>query len=231
MRVIFVLDIFNGMTVHAVRGEREKYAPIGGYSKLLCSSDPVQIVRHIRPRETYIADLNLIRGIGKDNLGRVRKISALSRTMLDCGARAMGDVERARKSANSVVLGTETASLDLVKSAAEVYDNITVSIDTKNGKTVTADKKLGYEPLKTLGKMNGFALRGVILLFMEKVGACSGVDAAFLEKAVKISKHKILVGGGIRSMEDVELLEKMGIDGVLVSTAVHDGAIPLGKLR
>ena len=231
MRVIFVLDIFDRIAVHAVRGEREKYAPIGGYSKLLRTSDPVHIVKYIKPKEIYIADLNLIRSIGKGNLAPVKQISAVSRTMLDCGARTMADVKKAQKVADSVVLGTETASLGLIKSAANLYNNITVSIDTKNGKTMAADEKLILEPLGELRKMNDFALEGVILLFMEQVGTCSGIDMPLLGKAVKISKHKILVGGGIRSMEDVELLEKIGVDGVLVSTAVHDGAIPLENLR
>jgi phosphoribosylformimino-5-aminoimidazole carboxamide ribotide isomerase len=41
MEIIPVMDILNGIVVHAVRGEREKYKPIK--SILSASPDPVEI--------------------------------------------------------------------------------------------------------------------------------------------------------------------------------------------
>ncbi len=67
MRCIFVLDIFNGAVVHAVRGEREHYQPIDGYSHVVTTSDPLRVLEEIRPREVYVADLNRLTGRG-DNL-------------------------------------------------------------------------------------------------------------------------------------------------------------------
>lgn len=231
MRMIFVLDIFDGVAVHAVRGERERYAPVGGYSRLLRASDPVRIVEYIKPREVYVADLNLIRGIGKNNLSAVKRISSIARTMLDAGVGTMAGVNRAQKAANSVILGTETAPLGLIKNASELYDNIIASIDTKNGKMAALDEKLCIPPLEAVKKMNEFPLGDLIILFMERVGARSGVDVRFLKKAVGVSRHGIIAGGGVRGMEDIEALGSIGVEGVLVSTAVHDGAVPPGKLR
>jgi len=42
-RIIFVLDILNGTTVHAVRGERSKYKPVTG-SRVCDSSSPLDII-------------------------------------------------------------------------------------------------------------------------------------------------------------------------------------------
>jgi phosphoribosylformimino-5-aminoimidazole carboxamide ribotide isomerase len=41
----------------------------------------------------------------------------------------------------------------------------------------------------------------------------------------------VLVGGGIKGMEDLEVLERIGISGALVATAVHSGKIPVHLIR
>jgi len=65
VRCIFVLDILNGAVVHAVRGERNLYEPIAGYSKIVSSSEPLDILHELRPQEVYIADLNQLMGGAK----------------------------------------------------------------------------------------------------------------------------------------------------------------------
>jgi phosphoribosylformimino-5-aminoimidazole carboxamide ribotide isomerase len=69
-------------------------------------------------------------------------------------------------------------------------------------------------------------IRDVIVLELDKVGTKSGIDFDFLSHAVEVSNHNILCGGGVRNCEDVYELEKAGVKGALVATAVHDGSIP-----
>ena len=61
-RCVFVLDLFNGSAVHAVRGEREKYQPIGAKSRVVETSDPISILDELKPKEVYVADLDRITG-------------------------------------------------------------------------------------------------------------------------------------------------------------------------
>src|SRR5262245_25823594 len=66
MRVIPVLDLKGGQAVHAVRGQRQTYAPVE--TVLATSADPVVLgrafVERLGARECYVADLDAITGAG-----------------------------------------------------------------------------------------------------------------------------------------------------------------------
>jgi phosphoribosylformimino-5-aminoimidazole carboxamide ribotide isomerase len=84
MRCILACDLMGGIVVRGVRGERDRYRPISEYSQLVATPDPVDVIRTIRPRETYIADLDRITGRG-DSLQIIAGLSKLTRTMADAG--------------------------------------------------------------------------------------------------------------------------------------------------
>ncbi len=229
MRCIFVVDIFNGTVVHAVRGERKSYRPIDRYSKVVSSSDPLEVVRTVQPKEIYIADLNRIMGSG-ENLGVIKKISVLSRTMADAGVSRLGDMDRLPGSMVPV-LGTETASLQLIKDAAFKRE-IVVSVDLLGHKVLARDLELSaLHPLDLLRSLSGIPLSAVILLELDRVGTSSGLDVEFLKAASSASDHPLILGGGVKGVDDLQLLEEIGFRGALVATAVHNGKIPVEVIR
>ncbi|HIH43713.1 MAG TPA: phosphoribosylformimino-5-aminoimidazole carboxamide ribotide isomerase [Candidatus Methanoperedenaceae archaeon] len=224
-RIIFVMDVFNGIVVHAVRGERASYTPV---KSMVCSThDPLDMIGWIKPGEVYMADLNRLRGMG-DNFQVIRKVSGLCRTMADTGIRNMGDVERTLSVSQVAVLGTETASIDLIgEAAARFPGRITASIDIKDGQML--NREMTAEEIAEI--FNGFALNDIIVLDLSRVGTGIGVNFELLRRIVGISDHSILAGGGVRGMEDIRLLENTRVAGALVATAVHNGAIPVEMLR
>ncbi|MFZ3148283.1 MAG: HisA/HisF-related TIM barrel protein [Methanothrix sp.] len=229
MRCIFVLDILNGAVVHAVRGERSRYEPIAGFSKIVSTSEPLGILQEIRPREVYVADLNLLTGRG-DNLAAIKNISDRTKAMADTGISRAGDLDRLPASV-SPVLGTETSSLQLIKEAA-IERRIVVSIDMMKRKVLASDPELaGQTPLQLLQKLNGLKLESVILLELDKVGTSAGLDKQFLEAAAEASKHPLILGGGVEGEEDLKTLEEMGFSGALLATALHNGRIPVERVR
>ena len=229
MRCIFVLDIFNGAVVHAVRGNRNRYEPIERYSSVVATSDPLQILREIRPKEVYVADLNLLMSKG-DNLAAIKEISTQTKTMADTGVSNLSDLDRLPKGA-SPILGTETASFRLIEKAAS-QRKIVASIDLKSRKVLTRDPMLVEEsPLAILRLLNGLPLEAVILLELDRVGTSCGLDEGFLEKAVATSHHPLILGGGVKDLEDLKVLDGLGFSGALVATAVHNGSIPAEMLR
>jgi phosphoribosylformimino-5-aminoimidazole carboxamide ribotide isomerase len=225
VRCIFVLDILNGTVVHAVRGERNLYEPIAGYSKIVSSSEPLDILHALRPQEVYIADLNLLTGNG-ENLAIIKEISGMAKTMADTGISKATDLDRLPASV-CPILGTETAPFKLMEELAPLR-NIVISLDMKNQKVLARDALLEAEtPLQVLNKLNRLPLEGVILLELNRIGTSSGLDKAFLEKALDISKHPLILGGGVKDKEDLRALEEMGFSGALVATAVHNGCVPV----
>ena len=225
MRCIFVLDILNGAVVHAVRGERNLYEPIAGYSKIVSSSGPLDILHELRPREVYIADLNQLIGQG-ENLAIIKEISAMAKTMADTGISKATDLDRLPESVCPII-GTETAPFQLMEELAP-QRNIIVSLDMMNRKVLASEALLANEtPLQALQLLNHLPLDGVILLELNRVGTSSGLDKAFLEKAIAISEHPLILGGGVKDEKDLQALDEMGFSGALVATAVHNGSVPV----
>ena len=234
MRCIFVLDILNGAVVHALRGERKSYRPITEFSRVVTTSEPLGVLRKLRPREVYVADLNLITGNG-DNLAAIGEISRMAKAMVDIGIFRRSDLDRLPPEVTAV-LGTETASLSLIEEAAAELirrgGRAVVSIDMKKGRLLTSDPGLaGREPISLLKSLNLLDLEAVLLLDLERVGASTGLDTVFLKAAAEASRHPLILGGGIKGEEDLEALEDMGFAGALVATAVHNGRIPLSRIR
>ena len=226
-RIIFVLDILKGNAVHAIRGERAKYQPV--QSKVCRSSNPLEIVSALKPAEVYIADLDRLQHFG-DNFELIKKISAKAKTMADIGAENMDDVRKCAEIANTVILGTETASLDLIKTAAEQFPgSINVSIDIKNSEVLTKDTRI--EPHELVKLLNGYNIRDIIILELSKVGIGAGIDTDFLHGVVELSEHSVLLGGGIRDMADINALKEIGVSSALVATAVHNGKIPVELIK
>ncbi len=228
-RIVFVMDMRNGEAVHAVRGEREKYKPV--QSRICDSSAPMDIISKLMPREVYIADLDRLQHLG-NNFELIKRISAKTKTMVDTGAENMDDVEKCLGIADIAILGTETASLELIKEAAGRFPGkINVSIDIKNDRVLTKDRKMEIEPKKLVKILNKYDIRDIIILDLSKVGTSAGIDMDFLRRIVESAYHNILAGGGIRDMDDIHALEKIYVSGALVATAVHSGRIPVEVIR
>ena len=225
-RIIFVLDILNGIVVHAVRGERAKYRPVEN-SRISDSSDPLDMIFKISPSQVYIADLDHIQGFG-DNFGVIEKISRETNTMVDIGVKNMDGVRKCASIADTVIIGTETASLDIIEKASiEFPGRINVSIDMKNGVVLTKDRNMDVPPEELIGKLNEFDLKDIIILDLGKVGTSTGINTDLFKEMAGVSEHKILAGGGIKDLDDMIVLKELGIDGALVATAVHNGKIPI----
>ncbi|SFM79693.1 HisA/HisF-related TIM barrel protein [Methanolobus profundi] len=233
-RIIFVLDIFNRTVVHAQGGTRSEYKPIHFSSHICNSSDAVKITEAVKPAEVYIADLNLLQGIGKreKNFDVIQAVSEKTTVMLDPGITSISETEDVMEIVQSVVLGTETASLDIIRKASALYPGrVNVSIDKKNGKILSNDPEMPDDPFRIVELLNECDLNDIIILDLDRVGTSSGVDSQFLSKIVSISKHNVLLGGGVSNVEDIEVLKDIGIKGALVATALHNGSIPLQMVQ
>ena len=229
-RIVFVLDIYNHTVVHAQGGNRQNYQPIHKSSVLCNTSKPIEVINAINPKEVYIADLNMLQGIGEHdtNYDEIHAVSKQVKTMLDPAISSLSDVGEALSLAGDVIIGTETASLDTISNAASEFPGrVNVSIDIKNGRILTRDPDMPDDPLKVIGMLNNMDIRDIIILDMDRVGTSSGVDAQFLSTIAASSNHDVLLGGGVKDMSDIESLKSIGLKGALVATALHNGKIPI----
>lgn len=228
MDIIFAMDIRGGLVVKGYKGERERYEPIKRHSKICATSDPMDVIDTIKPRRTYIADLDRILGSGS-NSRILRRLADRTETLIDIGIRRLDDVREAERIGDTAIIGTETGNLEIIRGAQST--KIAVSIDLKAGRATSPDRALSGDPIAVVEKMNLYKMRELIVLDINLVGTKQGVNFDLVERAIDISGHPIIVAGGIKSSEELDRLEDLGAAGVVLSTTIHEGIIPVDLVR
>jgi phosphoribosylformimino-5-aminoimidazole carboxamide ribotide isomerase len=238
LKVLPVIDILNDAVVHAVKGARSEYRPI---QSILCdSSDPLEVAQTFKTlgfNELYVADLDAIIDCSANfqNLRRLADATGL-KLMVDAGVTS---IDRAKSlvgnGVSKLVIGTETLHhMGFVGEAVKAFGStsVVVSLDLKGDKVLV---KPGFDgcrdPLCLLGEFSGMDVSQVIVLDLTRVGSGEGVNVDFLGKVINDLPLKVFAGGGVRNIADLIELEKLGVSGVLVATALHTGKISIEELK
>ena len=228
MEIIFAMDIRGGVVVKGYKGDRERYEPIERHSKICKTSDPLDVIDIIKPRRTYIADLDRILGTGNNSL-IIKRLGTSTSTLIDIGIRRLDDVREAERISDTAIIGTETGSLDVIRAAQSM--RVAVSLDVKDGSVMSPDPALSGNPLQVVERMNLYKIRELLVLNINLVGTKQGVDFDFIERVIDVSGHPIVVAGGIKNTEELDKLEDLGAAGVVLSTAIHEEIVPIDLVR
>ncbi|MFX0102646.1 MAG: HisA/HisF-related TIM barrel protein [Candidatus Hodarchaeota archaeon] len=237
-RVVPVIDIKDGMAVHAIKGERKKYEPVNcgwcengeyldlvrGYSKFFSLND------------LYVADLD---AIIKDEMNfemynRIRWICQ-GKIMIDAGITSLTKFMQIKDyNFDEIILGTESvASLEEFSKIISIHPGTTIiSLDFRNGELLTPINELKEEDpagiLKILDKLKPDAF---IFLELTSVGAKTGVRTSIAADLPKNTSTPIYLGGGIKVIEDIKNARDLGFKGVLLATALQEGLIKSDELN
>lgn len=218
MEIIPVIDVMNGKAVGGKSGMRQSYTPLK--TIFSSSSNPIDIAKNLPYEHLYVADLDGIVN-GTSDFELIGKLAGMKKLMVDAGVRNYEDVEKLSRLGAGVVIGTETVkSIDVIKKALKNKNNVAVSIDVKNN--VVLSNFLPEKPEDAFSELRKSGARKFIILDISAVGTLSGFNFDFCR--FRREKLKIFVGGGI-TKEDIKKLEKKGIDGALVGTALHRGLL------
>src|SRR6185295_2208681 len=187
MRVVPVIDVKGGVAVHAVRGERDRYAPL--QSSIAEGSDPVAVTRAVRDRlgleELYVADLDAITGGGPGNADVVAALAKEARVMVDAGAATPAAAARLLElGAARVIVGTESlpgadafARLRAELDAAPLV----LSLDLRGGQVLSPDPALaGLAAIDAFARLAAAGVREAIVLDLLRVGSGEGPDVALI---------------------------------------------------
>ena len=142
MKVIPVIDVLNGIVVHAVRGKRQKYQPL---QSILCKSvEPLEVAKTFKKLgfdDLYLADIDAITGgcVNFQVFEDIAKETGL-KLMVDAG---ISDFETAAQLLNrgvsKIVIGTETLqSRRFVAEVVRLFGSkrVIVSLDLKGEKVL-----------------------------------------------------------------------------------------------
>ena len=238
MKIIPVLDVLNGVVVHAVHGKREEYLSVR--SALCTSANPVDIAlafKSLQFSQLYLADLDAILGkLTNFTLYEQIKANTGLDLMVDAGIADLGKARKVLESgASEIIIGTETLNnLGFIKQAVESFgeDRIIASLDLREGKVVSVSEALkSMNPLAVAKAIQRMGATRIIVLDLARVGTGQGVNLAVVREILKKVKVEVLTGGGIRDLEDLELLRRLGVSGVLLATALHSGRLTVNELK
>ena len=238
MKVIPVIDVLDGVVVHAVRGIRGKYKPLE--SVLVDSIEPLKVAKMFRDlgfSELYLADLDAIIK-GTLNLEMLKAIvnETELKLMVDAG---VTNVEKTKRLFDSgvqrAIIGTETLEKkDFVRQAVNLFgsERIIVSLDLRDNE-VLFKWPLGRsnDATSLLEEFSKMVVSDAIILDLSRVGSNEGVNIDFLKRLLKASTMNLYVGGGVRSISDLLKLKELGVFGVLMASALHSGKISLYDLK
>jgi HisA/HisF family protein len=224
MDVIPVIDVRQGMAVHARRGQRSRYQPLR--TPLAQGSDPISVARgylSLHPfRTIYVADLDGIEGRGANTVLMPQLERALPGVIVWVDDGSAG--ERSLSPTVVPVIGSEslTHADDLERLRRRPVDDFVLSLDFRG------DSFLGP---RELIEDAGLWPQRVIVMTLARVGAAEGPDLERVSDiAARAAARRVYAAGGVRGCDDLEALRDAGAAGALVATALHAGTITAGDL-
>jgi phosphoribosylformimino-5-aminoimidazole carboxamide ribotide isomerase len=243
VRIIGVIDLKDGQAVHARGGRRDEYALVSEAAGTVINGDAVKLAGVYREifglTNIYVADLDAIGsavGRGPDkvratttpNVAVVRRICKRGgHVFIDDGVATLDHAHRvAAAGAHEVIVGLETlTSFDLLRDICR-HCPVTFSLDLRNGIPMNGTGRTGLSPEDLAREAVAAGAKAIIVLDVARVGGTAGPDTEMLNRIRPVvTGAALLAGGGVRGLDDLKLLDRIGCDGALIATALHDGRL------
>lgn len=226
-RIIPVIDVLGGVVVRAVGGRRDEYRPLT--SRITSSTVPWEVARDLQTwtgrKEIYVADLDAILGQGTIAPAVLELIeTADGRVWLDTGIRTPSDFPRYPWPRVRPIVGFESA-----ESAECLSSQCAFSLDLWNGELFGPWARWGVRSSRdwmgVIDRAIGRGVRTLIVLDLPAVGSQGGPGTQPICQAIRqrYPEVELLTGGGVRNADDLARLGEVGVDGVLIASAIHDG--------
>ncbi|MGR8920047.1 MAG: HisA/HisF-related TIM barrel protein [Gammaproteobacteria bacterium] len=231
MQIIPVIDIRNGAAVHARQGDRARYRPL--VTRFATDARPESIIDGLlaagHAGAIYIADLDAIerRGGNTALLARLAAGHPAVRLLVDVGLDPRVDQ----------LPGIELDNVDLViasESLASMDDYAAVARCIPRDRQVLSLDRRGAQALGPPALFTNPTRwpRRVIHMDLDKVGSGRGPDIPGLAQLRAMAPAcDLIAAGGVRNDGDLTELAGIGVQSVLVGTALHDGTLRLPAER
>jgi phosphoribosylformimino-5-aminoimidazole carboxamide ribotide isomerase len=238
MRILPVLDLLGGEVVRGIGGRRHDYRPI--VSRLTRSTNALDVAqairRHFGLSSLYLADLDAIAGTPPAWTVYDQLHDAGFRLCVDAGLQDSDSAANlAARGVEEIVFGLETLRdpEELRRACERFGSGVVFSLDLRDG------EPLGNRPAwhngdaaSILEQAVAAGARRLIALDLARVGSGAGIGTETLCERVihSFPDVELIAGGGVCGIEDLRRLHALGVDGVLMASALHDGGIQREQL-
>lgn len=230
MRLYPAIDIKNGQCVRLRQGVFQ--------DTTVYSNEPFQIAKQFEEdgaKFIHVVDLDgALLGMGAND-ETLQKILDSVKIPVEIGGgiRTIQDIEhRLNMGVNRVILGTKAVeSSSFVKEAIHRFgaDRIVVGIDAKDGKVAI----MGWETVSNMlatelaVSMKEIGIKTIIYTDISKDGMLSGPNLTHTAQMVSATGIDIIASGGVSSLEDLEALHKIGVEGAILGKAIYENKVDL----
>ncbi|MEJ2289335.1 MAG: 1-(5-phosphoribosyl)-5-[(5-phosphoribosylamino)methylideneamino]imidazole-4-carboxamide isomerase [Deinococcales bacterium] len=224
--VIPAVDIQQGRAVRLFEGDPER--------ETVYFDAPVEAARHwaeLGAAWLHVVDLDA--ALGRSDNGELvrslaREVSA--RVELGGGVRSVEVAADWLEHVERVVLGTVAIHEPEVVDALVADfgpDRVVVSIDARDGMVAVRGwaEVTDVDAAELARRVEGQGVRHLIYTDISRDGTLRGVDEAPVARMRAAFPHRLVAGGGVGSDADLELYERLGLDGAIVGRALYEGAI------
>ncbi len=231
MEIIPAIDLRGGKCVRLYQGDYSK--------ETVFSDDPVAMA--LRWQEAGAGRLHLVDldGAAEGQLGNASVIGEIANKVeipveIGGGIRLIETMERLLEiGVDRMILGTVAVEEpDLVKEACLRFgEKIIVSIDAKDGyvrgRGWVEEGSLTIE--EVIRQMESKGVKRFIFTDISRDGTLTEPNFAEIERFLSLTKIPVIAAGGIASVEHLQKLAKIGVEGAITGRAIYTGDIDLKK--
>lgn len=185
-------------------------------------------------RELHVVDLDAALGAGDNRLpiqGLAADAAAVGAVVeVGGGVRSRAAADAWLERVDRVVLGTVAVTDPaLVAALLAAYgpERVVVSVDARDGRVAVRGwtETSAADAVELARRMADLGVRQLIYTDVRRDGTLQGVDPEPVARVRDAFPHRLVAGGGVATDADLDLYERLGLDGAIVGRALYEGTI------
>ena len=234
MRIIPAIDIIDGKCVRLTKGDYN--------TKKVYNENPLEVAKAFEANGIeylHLVDLDGAKSKHIVNHNILESIATKTNLKVDFGGglKSDDDLRIAFECGAHQITGGSIAANnpDVFLAWLDKYgsEKIILGSDCKDRKIAT-NGWLEASELDVVDFINDYESKGiqyVICTDIAKDGMLQGTSNALYTEIISKSNVKLIASGGVSSMQDLELVNTIGCEGVILGKAIYEGNITLKELQ
>jgi len=234
MRIIPAIDIIDGKCVRLTKGDYN--------TKKVYNENPLEVAKAFEANGIeylHLVDLDGAKSKHIVNHNILESIATKTNLKVDFGGglKSDDDLKIAFECGAHQITGGSIAANnpDVFLAWLDKYgsEKIILGADCKDRKIAT-NGWLEASELDVVDFINDYESKGiqyVICTDIAKDGMLQGTSNALYTEIISKSNVKLIASGGVSSMQDLELVNTIGCEGVILGKAIYEGNISLKELQ
>lgn len=228
MKIYPAIDLRHGNVVQLVGGDPDKVA-------VESERTPLEQAQHWRQqgaRRLHVVDLDAALGDGNQWMDLGRIIGDGLPVQFGGGIRSMLDVQKLLDlGVQRIIVGTQgVENPEWLRELAGLWpQRIVLAVDAHGRDVVVKGwtEKTGKDVIELVQELADAPLAGFLYTNVAKEGRLEGIDVDIVKDLRNATKAELIISGGVTTVQDLGIIDGLGIDGVVLGMSIYTDAIAL----